>query len=431
MAKQGNEDKSIVKNQKPKAAELNKNIIMVVGAAVGILILLAFLFSINTGPDRHSTHDSNIKADDLTVNTDSGQVGVKGYDDSKKIDQILGINKKPEVVEKIPDDLAKQIKSLKSQQSQLQSELSRLRSSKSKPQKAYTPPPRESKKKKSSPMDREAMQAALFFPGGAPAPVPSKKPEEQRKSKGDKDDKKLQQKQQFLEGEVDDSVTNPNTVQYPISKYTIFAGTVIPGILKSRLVSNLPGNIVAIVNQDVYDSVSGQYLLIPRGSTLIGQYNSSTTYGDAQLQAKFLRIIRPDGSSIVLPNQVGVNQMGASGFEDEVDNHWWKIIGSGVLSAVFSLPSLAAQLALRSSSGYDAGSGNFVTPSAGAVAGGAGLGAIGDSTSQIGSQIASKSLNQKPTITIHEGYEFNILVTKDIVIPPPGVKIDVDVGQDD
>ena len=428
MTKKHSDDKSIVRSKHPKALELNKKIIMVVGAIAGILILLAFLFSINTGSKSSGSTSSNIKAEDLSVNAKTKSVGVSGYNDAKKIDSILGINKKPEIIEKIPNDLKNQIQALKSQQSQLQSELSRLRNQKS-PQVAYTPKPRKPREK-SSPMDREAMQAALFFPGGAPAPVPVQKPTPKPSGQDKSQRDKLEQKQQFMEGKVNKDVTNSNTIQYPISKYTIFAGTVIPGILKTKLISNLPGNIVALVNQDVYDSVTGQYLLIPRGSTLIGQYNSSTTYGDYQLQAKFLRIIRPDGSSIVLPNQPGIDGMGVSGFEDEVDNHWWSIIGSGLLSAVFSIPSIAAQYAIQGQSGFNTSTGNYITPGVGTTVGGAGLGAIGQSTSQIGSQIASKALNQKPTITIHEGYQFSVLVTKDIVIPPPGVHIKVDLDDD-
>jgi type IV secretion system protein VirB10 len=429
VAKKRNDNESIVRSKKPKALELNKKTIMVVGAVCGILILLAFLFSINTGQQKASSSSSNIKAQDLTVDSDTGDIGVASYDDSKQIDSILGLNKKPEVVEKIPDALQQQIQALKSQQSQLQSELSRLRNNNQPTPRPYSPPPR--KQASSSPMDREAMQAALFFPGGAPAPVPAKKPSPKPSGVAATDKEKLEQKQQFMEGKVNKDVTNPNTIQYPISKYTIFAGTVIPGILKSRLISSLPGNIVALVNQDVYDSVTGQYLLIPRGSTLIGQYNSSTTFGDSQLQAKFLRVIRPDGSSIVLPNQVGVNGMGAAGFEDEVDNHWLSIIGAGVLSAVFSLPSIAGQLAVVSASGFNGNGGGFQTASMGTTVGAAGLSTVGQSASQIGSQIASKALNQKPTITIHEGYQFNILVTKDIVIPPPGVHIKVDLDDDE
>jgi type IV secretory pathway VirB10-like protein len=423
VAKKLNDDPSIVRTKKPKASELNKKTIMIASTVGGLLILFAFLFSINTGEKKVSSTSSNLKSRDLSVKTKTGRIGVGGYQDSKQIDKILGLNKKPEVIEKMPAALKQQLEALKSQQSQLQSELSRLRSQKQ--QKAYVAPV----KKPSSPMDREAMQAALFFPGGAPAPVPQKK--QATKKTGTKNEQeKLEQKQQFMAGKVNKDVTNPNTIQYPISKYTLFAGTVIPGVLKTKLVSTLPGNIVALVNQDVYDSVTGQYLLIPRGSTLIGQYNSSTTFGEDQLQAKFLRVIRPDGSSIVLPNQPGVNSMGVSGFADTVDNHWWSIIGAGVLSAVFSIPSIAAQYAVQGQQGFNS-SGNYQTAGVGTTIGGAGLGAIGQSTSQIGSQIASKALNQKPTITIHEGYQFSILVTKDIVIPPQGVHVTVDLGDDE
>ena len=421
MAKNSNDDSSIVRSKKPRAVELNKQTIMLAAMIAGVLILFAFLFSINTGNQSSSKSQSpDIKSHTMAVDTDVEKVGVDSYEDSKKIDKVLGLNKKPKVVQKIPDDLKKQISALRSQQSELKSELSRLRSKKQ-PTPAPTPEPEPT----SSPMDKEAMQAAVFFPGGAPSEESKKK--KKKEEKQDEQNKKMDQKERFMEGEVNKDVTNSNTVQYPISKYTIFAGTVIPGVLKSKLVSTLPGNIVAIVNRDVYDSVTGKHLLIPRGSTLIGQYNDATTAGEYQLQAKFLRLIRPDGSSIVLPNQPGIDGMGASGFSDTVDNHWAEIIGAGALSAIFSIPTIASRYAVQGETGYiDNGSGfNYNAPDVGTTMGAAGLGAIGRSTEQIGSQIASRALSMKPTITIHEGYQFNILVTKDIVIPPPGKKIDI------
>jgi type IV secretory pathway VirB10-like protein len=56
----------------------------------------------------------------------------------------------------------------------------------------------------------------------------------------------------------------------PLSDTEIKAGTVIPGALISRVNSDLPGQIIAQVRHNVYDTATGRYLLIPAEARLIG-----------------------------------------------------------------------------------------------------------------------------------------------------------------
>ncbi len=48
------------------------------------------------------------------------------------------------------------------------------------------------------------------------------------------------------------------------------AGTVIPGLLLTALNSDLPGQILGQVSQNVFDTVSGNHLLLPQGTKVIG-----------------------------------------------------------------------------------------------------------------------------------------------------------------
>ena len=83
----------------------------------------------------------------------------------------------------------------------------------------------------------------------------------------------------------------------------------------------MPGQITAQATEAVYDSPIGQYLLIPRGARLIGQYDSSVAFGQSRLLLVWTRLIMPDGTSIVLERQPGADTGGYAGLEDEVDNH--------------------------------------------------------------------------------------------------------------
>ena len=49
------------------------------------------------------------------------------------------------------------------------------------------------------------------------------------------------------------------------------AGSVIAASLVTGLNSDLPGEVIAQVTENVFDSVTGQTLLIPQGARLIGR----------------------------------------------------------------------------------------------------------------------------------------------------------------
>lgn len=400
-----------LQGKKPKAMELNKKLIILIGGALAIIVLLMVVFSAGSS-NKSGSGNTNSPEATAPQAGDVNKIADISYADRAQIDKMLGTNQPTKVVEKLPPDLQRQLDALKQQQAQSQAELARLRAQK------QAPPPKPIPQL--SPLDREAANTSIFFPGGAPRPLQDsmQKEQEKQQAKGSDDKSPQAQKERFMQGEVNKDVTNQNTIQNPISKYTIFAGSVIPAILQTKLVSNLPGTIVARVNQNVYDTVTGQYLLIPKGSTLIGLYNSSVTYGQYQLQAKFVRLIRPDGSSIILPNQAGVDDMGVSGLEDEIDNHWMQLIGAAALTTVFNVPAVVAQNSQYQNGityNQDTGTpqvnyGPTVTNSA--------LQSMGQSVSQIGNKIVSRSMEIQPTIIINAGKLFAVMVTKDLVLPP-------------
>jgi type IV secretion system protein VirB10 len=64
----------------------------------------------------------------------------------------------------------------------------------------------------------------------------------------------------------------------------------------SGINSDLPGNLIAQVSQNVYDTATGRSLLTPQGSTkLYGVYDSRMVYGQQRVLIAWNRIIFPDG----------------------------------------------------------------------------------------------------------------------------------------
>lgn len=216
-----------------------------------------------------------------------------------------------------------------------------------------------------------------------------------------------QEKQQFLMAQQQ---TNPNylheTIQKPISPYEIKAGTYIPATLSGGINSDLPGQIIAIVNQPVYDSITGNHLLIPQGSKLILTYDANVVYGQQRLLTAVKRILLPNGDSINLEGMPATDQSGYAGFHDEVNNHYLKTFGSAMMMGVITGGFQLSQTPQNSTN-------NTPTPMS------LGISAMGQQMEQVTMGMLNKNLNVQPTLTIKPGYRFNVVVTSDIVLEKP------------
>src|SRR3546814_9846526 len=79
----------------------------------------------------------------------------------------------------------------------------------------------------------------------------------------------------FLNQKIDRDVYNPHPLQDPVSPFQVMAGTVIPASLVTGINSDLPGLVIAQVTENVYDTPTGRYLLIPQGDRKSTRLNSS------------------------------------------------------------------------------------------------------------------------------------------------------------
>ncbi|MCP4182134.1 MAG: conjugal transfer protein TrbI, partial [Hyphomicrobiales bacterium] len=106
----------------------------------------------------------------------------------------------------------------------------------------------------------------------------------------------------FLQKSPDAEIYNKHAQQIPVSPHQLVAGTIIPASLVTGLNSDLPGMVIAQVTENVFDTITGQHLLIPQGTRLIGKYDSVITFGQERALVIWQRIIRPDGTSVVIDN---------------------------------------------------------------------------------------------------------------------------------
>ena len=207
----------------------------------------------------------------------------------------------------------------------------------------------------------------------------------------------------FLNASTDRRTVSGDRLQAKASPYVVQAGTVIPAALITGIRSDLPGQITAQVTEAVYDTPTGQYLLIPQGAKLIGQYDSSVAFGQSRVLLVWTRLIMPDGASIVLERQPGADAGGYAGLEDQVNYHWWELAKAAVLSTILSV-------------GAEAG---MSTNNYGSLADALQLG-MSQSINQSGQQIVQRELNIQPTLTIRPGFPVRVIVTRDLVLAPYG-----------
>ena len=193
--------------------------------------------------------------------------------------------------------------------------------------------------------------------------------------------------------------------------FEIKTGTVIPGVMVSGINSDLPGNLIAQVSQNVYDTATGHQLLIPQGSKLYGAYDSRVIYGQSRVLIAWNRIIFPDGSAVTLGAMPGVDMSGYAGFSDQVNNHYWRIFGSSML---MSLITGGTSYAADSISNTNSNSNGSQTTVQDAMAS-----ALASQLGQTTQTLLQRNLNIKPTLEIRPGYQFNVVVTKDVVFKQP------------
>ena len=181
--------------------------------------------------------------------------------------------------------------------------------------------------------------------------------------------------------------------------YVLNAGSVIQATLLTGVTSNVPnGDVVAQVRQDIYDSLTGQYLLIPQGSRLIGK---TALAGGKRIGVVFQRIILPNGASLTLPDQQAIDGVGYPGLVDKYDDHRGSIYRAGFITALLGA-------GMQSLTGNTSGTDNR-SPGEEAVSG-----AVA-SILRTGQQLIAKDIDAQPTIEITPGYQFSVFINQDLL----------------
>jgi type IV secretion system protein TrbI len=204
----------------------------------------------------------------------------------------------------------------------------------------------------------------------------------------------------FVGGKAEKETTNPHDLAVAPSPYTLMAGSLLAAGLVTGLNSDLPGMVIAQITENIFDTVTGEHLLIPQGTRLMGKYDSVVAFGQKRALVVWNRIILPNGDSVAIDNLPATDAAGYAGLEDDVDLHSWQLLKGIGLATVFGISS---ELAL--------GTNNDTIVQALRQS-------VQTNTNQAGQRMVERELDVQPTVTVRPGWPVRVIVAKDLVLKP-------------
>lgn len=210
--------------------------------------------------------------------------------------------------------------------------------------------------------------------------------------------------ERFLRDAGDNQVVSAVALKLENQKTLVTQGTFITGVLETAINSDLPGLIRAVVDKNIYGR-TGELVVIPKGSRLIGRYRSGLSNGQSRVFVVWSRLERPDGVVADLGSP-GTDRLGVSGLTGYVDNHYLERFGAATfLSIIGPVAAILADeiIGVRSQQTENI------------------LNGTQQSFSDTANTALQNSINRPPTIHVNQGEEITIFVNRDISFENVGV----------
>lgn len=175
----------------------------------------------------------------------------------------------------------------------------------------------------------------------------------------------------------------------------VVAGTVIAATLITGLNSDLPGIVLAQVTETVFDSRTGQQVVVPMGSRLIGRYERATGARQQRINVRWDKLVLPDGRTLALKDSVAADEAGFVGLKDRVDYHPAALAKGLGLSAILALADTRAE-------GEEGELTRAIREAAGRT------------FNHTGQRIVQQAVDAPATITVRPGWQVRIILTDDL-----------------
>jgi len=238
--------------------------------------------------------------------------------------------------------------------------------------------------------------------------VPAGRVEHQRSSAelGADGDPNLQgRKNEFVAGTEGstDAADLHATLRHPRSPFELKPGTIIPAVLETAINSDLPGPVIARVTQNICDSVHGEWLVVPQGSTLVAYYDSMVAWGQERVLVCWRQLELANGDSLDLGCMPAADATGQAGLNDQTNEHWWRIIKGAAVASMLTAATTAA-----------AGNVNGYNPSMQQLWARGAASEMGN----VGQQVTRRNIMVQPTLTVRQGMPVNVIITKTVDFTP-------------
>ncbi|MBO9448220.1 TrbI/VirB10 family protein [Ruegeria sp. R14_0] len=194
----------------------------------------------------------------------------------------------------------------------------------------------------------------------------------------------------FLDAAASRTVQTSRATQLQVVHRLITQGTMIPGVLDTAISSDLPGELKATISRDVW-SADATTILIPKGSTLIGEYSSDISLGQRRVLVAWNRVITTDKRSIMIGSR-GVDGLGRAGLTGNVQHHFGLKFEAAFFISIFSGISSFGN---RTLSENDLSTGT-------------------DGFANSGQDAFEEYLSIPPTIWVNQGENINVFVSRDL-----------------
>lgn len=241
--------------------------------------------------------------------------------------------------------------------------------------------------------------APTAAPSSAPSAFPST-PDAPSGAASPVDPNQQDHKLAFVHASATTDGVNPHVLIPAASPWIVSAGSIIAASLITGLNSDLPGEVSAQVTDNVFDSPTGQTVLIPQGARLVGVNDNVVSFGQKRALVVWQRLILPDGSSIQLESWPAADKSGFTGLTDKTDSHSWQLIKGVALSTLLGVGS---ELSYGSS---DSDLARALRQS------------VESGTNRAGEQLVGKSLDIQPTIRVRPGWPVRVVVHQDLLLKP-------------
>lgn len=204
-------------------------------------------------------------------------------------------------------------------------------------------------------------------------------------------------KQSWYDNQQSGTITQTAT----LTDRDLAPGSVIPITLLTGISTDLPGEVIGLVRQDVYDTLTGRNILIPKGSRVMATYNSSVSFGQHSVQIAWNQLITTDGRVYSLPGFSGTTPDGYSGVKDKYSDHFWEILGGAILGSIVNYGA-----------GYVKDQADQASNIAGTELISLLTGSVVDTSTNYVDKYADLATSRQPTITIRTGTQTMLLVNR-------------------